>query len=185
MPERLLQLAFDEQLKPGVPKDVTPKDFQGLAFEEYGEIRVPKPDVGRFVREVGGVDRIKSPEAAAEYLMKNIFTPFEDFDQEEMWVLLMNTKNFVTHEVMVYRGVVDSVYVRQAELLKEAVRQNAPALVISHVHPSGDPHPSPADIRLTAKTIEAGRILDVELLDHIIVGNDAWFSMKEMGVGFD
>jgi len=112
--------------------------------------------LSRFVREVPDRVFIKSPGDAAQYLLEKIYTPFEDFDQEEMWVLLLNNKHRVTHEVMVYRGQVSTVHVREAELLKEAVRVNAPALVLSHCHPSGDPTPSPEDVHVTGLVNKAG-----------------------------
>jgi DNA repair protein RadC len=84
-----------------------------------------------------------SPVAVAAHLLTHIYTPFAAFDQEEFWLLLMNQKLRVTHEVMLYRGTGGSVNIRMAEVFKEAIRVNAPALLLSHLHPSGDPSPSP------------------------------------------
>jgi DNA repair protein RadC len=98
--------------------------------------------------------------------------------------LLLNRKNRITHEAMIYRGTVDAIQVRTAELFKEAVRVNAPVLLLSHCHPSGEPTPSPEDIHLTQVAHQAARLLDIELLDHIVVGRDLWVSMKEQGLGF-
>lgn len=178
MPERIYQLRFGENFKPAVPEDVTPEGFAGLEFDK-GE------RFGRFVREVLEGVHIKSPRDAAQYLLEKIYTPIEDFDQEEMWVLLLNNKNRVTHEVMVYRGHVSSVHVREAELLKEAVRVNAPALILSHCHPSGDPTPSPEDVRVTSLANKAASLLGLTLVDHLIVGRDSWVSLKERGLRFD
>jgi DNA repair protein RadC len=97
--------------------------------------------------------------------------------------LLLNTKNRITHEALVYRGTVNSIYIRPAELFKEAVRVNAPALLLSHVHPSGDPTPSPEDVRVTELSVQAGKLLGIDVLDHLIIGNDVWFSLKESGFG--
>src|SRR4051812_30555070 len=93
--------------------------------------------IGRFVRMVKEEIVIRSPSDAAEYLLNHVFTPFDAFDQEELWVVLLNTRKRITHEALVYRGTVNSIYVRPAELFKEAVRANAPGLLLSHVHPSG------------------------------------------------
>ena len=98
---------------------------------------------GRFVRKVQEEVSIRSPADAAYHLIANVFTPFEAFDQEEAWGLLLNAKNQVTHETMIYRGTINTIYIRQAELFKEAVRVNAAALILAHVHPSGSPEPSP------------------------------------------
>ena len=70
-------------------------------------------------------------------------------------------------------------------MLKEAVRVNAPAIILSHCHPAGDPNPSPEDLHLTRMTCKAANLLGLSLLDHIIVGKDAWVSLKERGLGFD
>jgi len=128
-----------------VPQDVTPAEFTGLSFPE---IQPPEPS-RRFVREAKDDVQIASPAEAAHYLMQRIYTPFEAFDQEEMWLLLLNTKGWITHEVMVYRGTVNMAYVRVAELFKEAVRVNAPSILLSHCHPSGAPTPSPEEIEMT------------------------------------
>jgi len=178
MPERLYQLGFDKDLKPTVPQHVTPEDFAGLEFDK-GE------KLGRFVREVRERVCIKSPNDAAQYLLTEVYVPFEDFDQEEMWTLLLNAKNQVTHKVMVYRGQVGQISIRGAEPLKEAVRVNAPALILSHCHPSGDPTPSPEDVTITGLINEVANLLGLELLDHIVVGKDSWVSLKERGLGFE
>ena len=86
---------------------------------------------------------------------------------------------------MVYRGTVNTAYVRVAEFFKEAVRVNATGIILSHNHPSGKPDPSPEDIETTRRAKEAADILGIELEDHIIVGKDAWVSLKERGLGFD
>ena len=85
---------------------------------------------------------------------------------------------------MVYRGTINTVYIRPAEVFKEAVRVNAPALLLSHVHPSGDPTPSPEDVRVTEEVVQAGKLLNISVLDHIVVGKDVWISLKERGLGF-
>jgi len=100
-------------------------------------------------------------------------------------LLLLNNKHQVTHEVMVYRGQVNTINVREAELLKEGVRVNAPALVLSHCHPSGDATSSPEDVHVTDLVNKAASLLGLTLVDHLIVGKDSWVSLKERGLGFD
>jgi len=178
MPERIYQLGFGDNFKPTVPEDVTPEGFAGLEFDK-GE------RLSRFVREAPDGVQIKTPSDAAQYLLEKIYTPFEDFDQEEMWVLLLNNKHRVTHEVMLYRGQVGSLNIREAELLKEAVRVNAPALILSHCHPSGDPTPSLEDVNVTSLANKAAGLLGLTLVDHLIVGKDSWVSLKERGLRFD
>lgn len=98
--------------------------------------------------------------------------------------LLLNTRNRMTHELMVYRSTVNAVQIRPAEIFKEAVRNNAVAIVVAHCHPSGDPTPSPEDVQATRILVQAGKNLDIDILDHVVVGRDRWVSMKERGLGF-
>jgi len=189
MAERLYQLGFDHQFEP-TKKDVTPKNFTGIYFlkREVATLsdRIePTSDYGRFVREVEGEYKIMSPEMAASYLMDNIFHPFSQFDQEELWGLLLDTRNVVKFETLIYRGTIDTAPIRNAELFKEAVRVNAPGLIISHCHPSGDPSPSPDDIKITRAAVEAGQLLGIELMDHIVIGDGRWVSLKERNLGFE
>jgi DNA repair protein RadC len=139
---------------------------------------------GRFVRAVREEVIVRSPYDAARHLIERIFTPIDAFDQEELVVLLLNTKNRITHEALVYRGTVNTIYVRPAELFKEAVRVNAPALLLSHVHPSGSLDVSPEDVQLTQVAYQAGNLLGIEVLDHVIVSREGWVSLKERGLGF-
>lgn len=140
--------------------------------------------LGRFVREASEKVEMTSPNVAGQYLQDHIYT--EVFDQEEMWVLLLNSRCKVTHEVMVYRGTVNSALARPAELLKEAVRFNAPGLILAHNHPSADLTPSDADILLTQRVISAARLLDLKVYDHLIVsGESSWVTLRDHGLDFD
>ncbi|HYA50247.1 MAG TPA: JAB domain-containing protein, partial [Streptosporangiaceae bacterium] len=106
-------------------------------------------------------------------------------EREELRVVLLNTKNAVIAVETVYRGNVSTALVRIAELFRDAVRQHAAGLIIVHNHPSGDPSPSPDDLHLTAEAVAAGRLLDLPVLDHLILGHDAYVSLRDRGVGFD
>jgi DNA repair protein RadC len=105
-------------------------------------------------------------------------------DQEHLRVLLLNTRNQVlaTHEV--YHGNVNTAVVRIGELFREALRQNAPCIILVHNHPSGDPTPSSEDVSMTRQAIEAGELLDIEVLDHIVIAHGKFVSMKETKVAF-
>ena len=138
----------------------------------------------RFVRALNERVVIHSPADAAHYLQTQVFQPFAQFEQEEFWVLLLNTKNVVTHEAMVYRGTANTIFIRVAELFRDAIRLNAVGLILSHCHPSGEPTPSPEDVRATELAVEAGKLLDITVLDHVIVGAGSWVSMKERQLGF-
>ena len=107
-------------------------------------------------------------------------------EQEHLRVLLLNTKNHVLGVHEVYKGSLNSSLIRVGELFKEAIRQNCAALVLVHNHPSGDPSPSRDDLQVTRQAVQAGKLLDVEVLDHLVIGRgDRWLSMKERGLGFD
>ena len=85
----------------------------------------------------------------------------------------------------VYTGNVSASLVRVGELFRDAVRLDASGVVLVHNHPSGDPTPSPDDLHLTAEAIAAGRLLDIDVLDHLVIGHDAWVSLRDRGVTFD
>jgi DNA repair protein RadC len=123
---------------------------------------------------------VHSPADAAELVQYEMSA----LEQEELRVLLLDTRNHLLHIEVVYRGSVNSSQVRVAEVFKAAIRRNAPNLIIIHNHPSGDPTPSPDDIAITRLIAQAGEILDVKLLDHIIIGSGRFVSLKERGLGF-
>lgn len=105
-------------------------------------------------------------------------------EQEHLRVILLDRRNRVMETVEVYKGSVNSSQVRIGELFKEAVRKNASALIVVHNHPSGDPTPSPDDVAVTRAIVQAGKLLDVDILDHLVIGNGKWVSLKERGLGF-
>ena len=123
---------------------------------------------------------IHSPEDAAALVQYEMSA----LEQEELRVLLLDTRNRVLGVVPVYRGSLNSSQVRVGELFKAAIRRNAAAVIVVHNHPSGDPSPSPEDIALTRAIVQAGRLLDVEVLDHLVIGQGRYVSLKERGLGF-
>lgn len=123
---------------------------------------------------------IHTPAEAAELVQYEMSA----LEQEELKVLLLDTRNRVLHIESVYRGSVNSSQVRVAEIFKAAIRRNATNIIVIHNHPSGDPTPSPDDIAITRAIIQAGDLLDVKLLDHIIIGGGRFVSLKERGLGF-
>ena len=106
------------------------------------------------------------------------------FDQEHLRVLLLNTKNQVlgTHEI--YIGNVNSSVIRVAEVLRPAIRDNCPSIIVVHNHPSGDPTPSTEDILVTRELRTSAAMMDIELLDHIVLGQGHFVSLKDKGLGF-
>lgn len=104
--------------------------------------------------------------------------------QEVLKVVLLDTKNRVLGIRQIYQGSVNTSQVRIAEVFRDAVNQNAPAIVVVHNHPSGDPTPSPEDVRVTEALIEAGRLLDIDVLDHLVIGQQRYVSLRERGLAF-
>ncbi len=105
-------------------------------------------------------------------------------EQEQLRVVMLNTRNEVTNIRTLYQGTTNQANVRIAEVFREAIRLNAVAIVVAHNHPSGDPTPSSADIELTRLLYDAGQTLDVKLMDHMIIGHGRHVSMKRLGLGF-
>ena len=123
---------------------------------------------------------IHSPQDVANMLMAEMAF----LDQEHLRVLLLNTKNQVLGISEVYKGNVNSSVIRAGEVFQEAVRSNCPSVIVVHNHPSGDPTPSQEDVQVTRQLVEAGRLLDIELLDHVVIGRQDFVSLKEKGLGF-
>ncbi len=125
--------------------------------------------------------QITSPLDAANLLMLEM----GGLEQENLRTLLLDTKNRVIASPTVYVGNVNSSIIRVSEVFREAIRENATALIVAHNHPSGDPTPSPEDVQVTRSIVEAGSLLGIEVLDHLVIGHQRFVSLKERGLGFD
>jgi DNA repair protein RadC len=124
--------------------------------------------------------RVNTPEDIAKLYMAEMSA----FDREHMRIVLMNTKNEVLGFEDLYTGSVNAALVRPAEVFASAVRRNLPSVVVIHNHPSGDPAPSEEDIRITRQLVEAGKVLDIEVVDHVVIGQGRFASMREKRLGF-
>ena len=123
---------------------------------------------------------VKAPADAA-----NLLADMCALEQEHMRVLLLDTRNRVLAIKTVYVGNLNSAVVRVGELFRDAVRYNCAAIIVAHNHPSSDPTPSPEDVRVTGEIFKAGKLLDIQLLDHLVIGGPQRFvSLKERGLGF-
>jgi hypothetical protein len=140
------------------------------------------PAIERWIKVVAPAVAITGIHDAATYLMQQVYTPFALFLQEEFVVLLLDSACRVRYAVTLYRGTINSALVRSAEVFREAVRLNAFAIVVAHNHPSGNVTPSHDDIALTRALRHAGHLLEIELLDHFIVGENRWTSLRAMGL---
>ena len=124
---------------------------------------------------------VRSPRDVADRLILQMGR----LEREELRAVILNTKNVVLRVATVYVGNVSSSLVRVGELFRDAVRLNASGVILVHNHPSGDPTPSPDDLHLTAEALAAGRLLDIEVLDHLVIGHDAYVSLRDRGISFD
>lgn len=137
-----------------------------LVKEKVGRYELPK--------------KVGSPDQA--YKAITAITSVEEEAQEVFGVLILNIKNKIVAVHEVSRGALNSSLVHPREVFKPAVLHNAASIICFHNHPSGDPEPSKEDIEITNRLVEAGKIMGIEILDHIIVGDDGYVSLKERGV---
>jgi DNA repair protein RadC len=141
-------------------------------------------ELGRLMSREPSEERqtINSPSEAADLVSYEMSA----LEEEHLSVILLDTRNHVLDIVEVYKGSVNSSQVHVGELFKPAIRRNAAALIVVHNHPSGDPTPSPDDVAVTRAIVQAGKLLDVDVLDHMVIGQGDrnWVSMKERGLGF-
>ena len=121
--------------------------------------------------------QVRTPADVADRLMPALGR----LEREELHVLVLNTKNAVTAEERLYVGNLAGSSVRVGEVFRPAVRRQGAAIVVAHNHPSGDPAPSAEDVRITAELAQAGRLLDIELLDHVVIGHGRWVSLRALG----
>lgn|SRR5699024_4399666 len=145
------------------------KGISILAALELGKrIHTYKPD-----------DRvtIKSPSDGADYVMEEM----RHLNQEHLVAMFLNTKNQIIHRQTIFIGSLNSSIVHPREIFREAVKRSAAAVICAHNHPSGDPTPSKEDIQVTRRLVEAGKIVGIELLDHLIIGSHSYVSLKEKG----
>jgi DNA repair protein RadC len=162
-------------------------DFQEL-LAEHG-LALAKAAQIKAAIELGNRLQLEAPEerpaihspADAAALVQYEMSALE---QEEMRVILLDTRNRVLRIKQIYKGSANSSQVRVNELFKDAIRANAVSIIVIHNHPSGDPTPSPDDVAVTRAIAQAGKLLDIEVLDHLVIGRGRFVSMKDRGLGF-
>jgi DNA repair protein RadC len=139
-------------------------------------------ELGRRLLTVAPHERpqVKSPADAANLLMMEM-GPLE---QEHLRTMLLDSKNHVLKVQPVYIGSLNTASIRVGELFREAIRANAASLIVVHNHPSGDPTPSAEDVSVTHQIVAAGKLLNIDVLDHLVIGQQRWVSLKERGLGF-
>jgi DNA repair protein RadC len=165
---KLLQEATFEELT-SIKGIGDAKSVQILAALELGKrMSQYKPDE-RYV--------IRSPDDGANYVMEEMRT----LKQEHFVVLFLDSKNYIIHRKTIFVGSLNASIVHPREVYREAVKRSAASIIVAHNHPSGDPSPSKEDIQVTRRLVESGKIMGIELLDHLIIGNRKFVSLKEKG----
>jgi DNA repair protein RadC len=165
------------------------RDLKAASLEEITSIKGIGPakaiqilsavELGRRVANLSFQDRyvIRSPEDGAKYVMNEM----RFLSQEHFVCLYLNTKNQVLHKQTVFIGSLNASIVHPREVYKEALRRSAASIICLHNHPSGDPSPSREDIDVTKRLSECGKIIGIDLLDHLIIGENKFVSLKEKG----
>jgi DNA repair protein RadC len=157
------------------------KRIKGLGDAKATTIKAAM-ELGRRMAALSDIDRPKigSPDDVFQIVGVEMMA----LDQEQLRVVLVDTKHQVITIRIVYQGTANQATARVGELFRDAVRHNAVGIILVHNHPSGDPAPSSADVSLTEEVIEAGKLLDIDVLDHVIIGYGQYVSMKRLGLAF-
>jgi len=167
----------------------------GLARASCAELRAEKGlgeaktaqlkaalELGRRMLLAAPEDRfiVRSPADVAQLLMAEM----SHLEQEHFQVLYLDTRNRLLGSETVYVGSLNASHIRIGEVFRDAVKRNCAAVIVAHNHPSGDPTPSPEDVEVTRQLVAAGNLLDIEVLDHLVIGQQRFVSLRERGLGF-
>ncbi len=157
-------------------------EVRGISFAKAVTIKAAL-ELGRrlLLAEAGDRLQIRSPQDVASLMELEMGL----LEQEHLRVVLLNTKNQVLGVRDVYKGSLNSSMVRVAEVFRDAIKENCASIIVAHNHPSGDPTPSPEDVRVTRDLVAAGKLLDIEVLDHLVIGRHKYVSLKQKKLGFD
>ncbi len=162
-----LKNLFDKSLKELQQiKGIGPnKAMQILAMAELGE---------RYNQSKNNIKKISS----AEDVFKLFHGKLKNKKQEHFYMLMLNTKNHIIAEELISKGVLDSVLLEPREVFRPAIRNSSSKIIIIHNHPSGDPTPSEEDLEITKRLMDAGKVLNIGVLDHIIIGNGSYWNFS-------
>lgn len=152
---------------------------QGIGPARAATLKAAAALADRFATPADTRPVLSSPQEAAAYLQG-----LAHAETEHLKVVLLDTRNRPLRKVDVYQGSVNSSLIRVGEVFRDAVRANAASVIVAHNHPSGDPSPSPEDVAVTRAMVEAGRLLDIEVLDHLVLSSSGFVSLKARGLGF-
>lgn len=154
---------------------------KGLGLAKAAQLKAAL-ELGRRLLVTSPEERpqVKCPSDAANLLMGEMGL----LEQEHMRVLLLDTRNRVLSVHTVYQGSLNTTLVRVGELFRDAIRANCAGIIVAHNHPSGDPTPSPEDVAVTQQIVAGGKLLDIDVLDHLVICQHRFVSLRERGLGF-
>lgn len=182
----VIQLAQQLLLERGGWRGMQQSSFQSLRDQHgMGEAKAAQLkaalEIGRRLAMLSFTERvqIRSPGDVAQLMQIEM----SHLDQEHLKAVCVDTKNRVLKIQTVYVGTLNSAGLRVGEVFKEALKLNSAAIIVVHNHPSGDPTPSPEDVQVTRQIVEAGRLLDIDVLDHLVIGHGRYVSLRERGLG--
>ena len=161
-------------LKPRPPREIVHLVRENLRLLAELSTRYEVGDVAVTRRE----KTLDSPDSVAAYLKVEM----ANLEQEQLRVVMLDTRNHLLGVNLVYQGGINQAVVSLADVFREPVRAGASAIILAHNHPSGDSTPSPEDVRLTAQAGEVGALLEIEVLDHLVIGRPDYFSLRENGL---
>lgn len=167
----------------GLPRllDLSPSDLEVLSgltrFESYRILAAIELGRRAALAKIGPRETIQTPGDVIRH-----FEHLRRESKEHFCVAFLNTKHEVTSSKVLHIGTLDSSPVGVREVVGDALRENAAALVLAHNHPSGDPTPSPDDIAVTSKLSEAAKLFEIDVLDHVIIGRDRDVSLRQQGL---
>lgn len=163
-----------EILKPKPPREIVHLVRENLRLLAELSTHYEVGDVAVTRRE----KTVDSPESVAAYLRVEM----ANLEQEQLRVVMLDVKNRLLGVTLVYQGGINQAVVSLADVFREPIRAGASAIILAHNHPSGDPTPSPEDVRLTAQAGHVGALLEIEVLDHLVIGRPDFFSLRENGL---
>lgn len=160
--------------------NMTVQELQGVGLSHIQALTLHSAMlVAKQYRQEVGKDSItiRSPEDVSDYLMEELRCQ----KQEHFVVLFLNTKNEVAHKTTIFIGSLNASIVHPREVFREAVKHSAASIIVAHNHPSGSPKPSQEDVHVTRRLVESGKMIGIELLDHVVIGDRKFVSLKEEG----
>ena len=136
-------------------------------------------------RRLSSISEDEKPRISApEDIVRILGVEMASLEREQLRLVMLNTKHHIIATSTIAQGTVNSANVRMAEVFSPAVKRMAPYVMLVHNHPTGDPTPSPADVQFTGEAVRAGKLLDIVVLDHIVIGQGRHVSLKRLGLGF-